>query len=475
MLFCIQVLIKGGVNLSQNVIKQKEKQKEFILSGNLWKVMFELSWPAVIAMVLFGLNSVFDAIFVGRFVGETALAGVSVAYPLSQISVGLGSLIGVGAGSALSIALGSHDKKTQERLLGNVNYLSLITTVIYIILGLIFSTQLVKIMGGEGEALILGGNYFRITILGSFFWIYGLAGNMIVRAEGKMKSAAIMMGIGLIVNVVANYILIVVFNLGVEGAAWGTNIGMFVYTLIGWIYFGKGYASFKSKVFLFCRDKDIIKSIINLGASSFIMNIMYLVQAVVVFNALSKYGTVTDIAFYGAVYRVFTFLLTPIFGLMRALQPVVGINYGAKQYERVISSYKIFIATSTVLTLPFWIVSMIYPNSILGLILTEQIFTGTQLMYFRIYMGILPVLSTIFMTMTFFPAIDKGRPAAVIGIIRQVIFFIPVMLILPKIIGVAGIYYGTFGIDIVIVLLTAIMVKKEFNLLRTKDLPISLN
>ncbi|QUH18551.1 MATE family efflux transporter [Alkaliphilus sp. B6464] len=455
--------------MSEAMTNQKERQKQFILSNNMWKVMFELSWPAVIAMVLYGLNSVIDAIFVGRFIGETALAGVSVAYPLSQISVGLGSLIGVGAGSALSIALGSKDKRTQERLLGNVNYLSLIITVVYIVLGLIFSTQLVKVMGGEGEALALGDSYFRITILGSFFWIYGLAGNMIVRAEGKMKSAAIMMGIGLIVNIFANYILIVLFDLGVAGAAWGTNIGMLVYTLIGWVYFGKGYASFKPKVFSLYRDKDIIKSIINLGISSFIMSFMNLVQAVVVFNALSKYGTVADVAFYGSVYRVFTFLLTPIFGLMRALQPVAGINYGAKQYERVISSFKIFIVTSTILTLPFWIVSMISPNFILELILPNQTFVGTQLTYFRIYMAILPLLSTTFMAMTFFPAIDKGRPAAVIGIVRQLILYIPVMLVLPKMIGVSGVYYGTFAIDSVIVLCTIIMIKKEFNILRSKD------
>lgn len=455
--------------MSEAAVNQKERQKQLILSSNPWKVMFELSWPAVIAMVLYGLNAVFDAVFVGRYVGETALAGVSVAYPLSQISVGVGSLIGVGAGSVLSIALGSQDRRTQERLLGNVNYLSLITTVVYMVVAMLFSTQLVKVMGGEGEALFLGDSYFRITILGSFFWIYGLAGNMIVRAEGKMKSAAVMMGVGLVVNVIANYILIVVFNLGVEGAAWGTNIGMFVYTLLGWVYFGKGFASFKTKVFSFYRDKEIIKSIIGLGMSSLIMNFMNLVQAVVVFNALSKYGTVMDIAFYGAAYRVFTFLLTPIFGLMRALQPVVGINYGAKQYERVIRSFKIFIVTSTVLTLPFWIVSMVSPNNILGLILPNQIFTGIQLTQFRIYMAVLPVLSTIFMAMTFFPSIDKGKPAAIIGIVRQLVFYIPVMLFLPKAIGVSGVYYGAFGIDIIIVLWTIIMIKKEFTLLRAKS------
>lgn len=456
--------------MSEILMDKKEKQKQFILGGNLWKVMFELSWPAIVAMVLYGLNSVLDAVFVGRFVSETALAGISVVYPLSQISVALGSLIGVGAGSVLSIALGAKDEKTQERLLGNVNWLSIVSTIIYMFFALIFSSRLVQLMGGNGEALVLGDSYFRITIFGSFFWIYGLAGNMIVRAEGKMKTAAVMMGIGLLVDTFFKYIFIVILKLGVEGAAWATNIGMLVYTLGGWFYFGKGYATFKSRVFSFCMDKDITKSILRLGMSSLIMSIMALVQGVVVFNALSKYGTMEDIAFYGVVYRVFTFLLTPIFGLMRALQPVVGINYGANQYNRVIKSYKIFVVASMFLTLPFWIVSMLFPGSVLGMMIKDQIFTGTQFMYFRINMAILPILSIVFMAMTFFPSINKGKPAAIIGMARQLICYIPVMLILPKFIGVSGIYYGSFAIDIIILLWTVIMVKMEFNRLNQKNI-----
>lgn len=335
-------------------------------------------------------------------------AGVSLAYPLTQISTAFGSLIGVGAGSVLSIALGAQDKKTQEKLFGCVNRLSLICTALYMVLTLVFSTQLIKIMGGSGEALALGDSYFRITIFGSFFWIYGLAGNMIVRAEGKMKTAAWMMGAGLIVNALANYIFIVLFQMGVEGAAWGTNVGMLVYTLLGWFYFGKGHASFQTKIFSLKGDKEIMKSIVRLGMSSLMMSVMTLVQSIVVFNALAKHGTTADVAFYGVVNRIFQFLLTPIFGLMRALQPAVGINYGAKQYARVIRSYKIFGVAALILTLPFWFVSMAAPGSILGLMLTEQILSGTQLAYFRIYMAILPVLSFIFMAMTLFPAVDHS-------------------------------------------------------------------
>lgn len=452
--------------MSEAVLDAKEKQTRIILSDNLWRVMIKLSWPAVIAMVLYGFNTMLDAFFVGRFVGETALAGVSLAYPVTQISTALGSLIGVGAGSVLSIAIGAKNKDIQRRILGNVNVITLICTAVYMIIALLASKQMISAMGGEGEALVLGNEYFRTTVFGAVFWMYGLAGNMIIRAEGKMKTAAWMMGVGLAVNALMNYILIILLDMGVVGAAWGTNIGMLVYSLLGWIYFGMGRATFDAKVASFKADKENALSIIRLGLSSLLMTIMSLIQAVVVFNALSKYGTISDITFYGVVFRIFQFLLTPIFGLMRSLQPVIGINYGAKQYDRVISSYKIFGVVALLLTLPFWIVFLIAPGSVLGLMLTEQTLTSVQFTYFRIYMAILPFLSFIFMAMTFFPAVDKGKPAAIIGMARQFLFYIPVMLILPQFIGVAGIYYGSFAIDTVIVVWTMLMVKKEFNLLR---------
>ncbi|GMQ59488.1 MATE family efflux transporter [Vallitalea sediminicola] len=456
----------------QEKLNDNNKQKQMILSENLWKVMLKISWPAVLAMVLYGLNTVFDAIFVGQFVGEDALAGVSIAYPLSQVTLGFGSLIGVGAGSALSIALGSDDKSYQKKILGNVNYLSIVISVLYIIVALILSTPLIRVMGGTGDILTIGRTYFQITVIGSLFWVYGLAGNMIVRAEGKMKSAAVMMGAGLVVNIIANYILIVLLDMGVAGAAWGTNLGMLVYTIAGFVYFSKGKASFEANPFKISRDKNIIKDIFNMGIPSLIMTVMSLVQAVVVFNALSRYGTTYDLALYGAIYRIFTLLMTPIFGLMRALQPVIGINYGAKQNMRVIRSFKIFAVGSTLMMLPFWLIIMIIPQGPLGLMFPNRIFDATSLNYFRTFMILLPILPIIFMAMTFYPAINRGKPAAVIGIVRQLIFYVPVMLILPRFYGIGWVYYGSVLIDVIIVLWASMLLAKDFRVLR-KDIKLA--
>lgn len=447
-------------------ISEKDRQKQMILNEGLWRVMLKISWPAVLAMVLYGLNSVFDAIFVGRFVGETALAGVSLAYPLSQITLGLGSLIGVGAGSAISIALGAKDYETQKKMLGNVNYLSVMISIVYVILALLLTEPLVRVMGGTGETLGIGTVYFRITIFGALFWIHGLAANMIIRAEGKMKSAAVIMGLGLLVNIVANYVFIVLMDMGVAGAAWGTNLGMLVYTILSMIYFARGKASFEANPFAFRRDKAIMKDIFSMGIASLIMSVMSIIQAVVVFNALSRYGSTYDLALYGAIYRLFTLLLTPIFGLMRALQPVIGINFGAKKYQRVTKSFNIFAVASTLMMLPFWIAIMIMPQGVLGLMFPNKIFDPTSLLYFRTYMALLPLLSIIFMAMTFFPAINKGKPAAILGIARQLIFYMPVMLILPRLFGIQWVYYGTLLIDFIIVLWVFILVRKEFSILK---------
>lgn len=445
-------------------------EKKIILEENLWKVCYKLSLPAIIAMILYGLNVIFDGVFVGRLVGETAFAGISIVYPLTQISLGLGSLVGVGAGSYLSILLGKNDKKTQGKLVGNANLISIIATVIMMAVGFLFLEPILRMLGAGGDVLNYAASYFRITLIGSIFWIIGLAYNMIVRAEGKMNTAAVMMGAGLIVNIISNYILMAIFHLGVAGAAWGTNIGMFVYALLFVIYCQRGKASFNANVFSISSDKEIIKEIISLGMPSLIMSIMGVIQGIIILRALNTYGTTLDITFYGAVFRIFNFSLTPIYGLMRALQPVAGINYGAEQYERSIKSFKIFSFAALVIMLPFWLVSMINPALVLGSMLPQVTFDAGYIFSFRIFMSIAPLLSVTMTAMTFWPSIKKAAPAMIIGLGRQLFLYIPLMILLPRIFGTQSIYVGSFAIDVFLSVVVVFMLAKNFKELRTKKI-----
>lgn len=447
-------------------------QKQLILSENLWKVMWKLSWPAMIAMVMFGLNLFFDAIFVGTFIGEEALAGVAVAYPIASLAMGFGSLIGVGAGSILSIALGENDLPKQNQLLGNVNFLTLLLSAIYMILGLLFSRALVSMMGAEGEALSFGDTYFSITVIGAFFWIYGFAANMVIRAEGKMKRAALIMGIGLVINIFFNFLFVVVFEWGVPGVAWASNIGMVVYSALGLFYFMSKKTSFKSNPFSLMRNSKIIKEIVSLGMASFIMVSMSLVQAVVVYNSISRYGSVFETAFYGAAFRIMNLMIMPVVGVMRALQPTIGINFGAQQIDRVVKSFWVFTIASTAIILPIWAVVMLMPKEILGTMIDTQLLTDSHIINFRIFMGVIPMLPLIFMTFTFFPAIGKGKPSNVMGILRQVVFYIPAMLILPAFWGVKWIYIGSTLIDVSLTSVAIVLVLIEFNRLTKTENPV---
>lgn len=447
----------------------KNREKTLILEGNIWQMMWTLSWPAIIAMILYGMNIFIDGIFVGQFLGEAALAGITLVYPIAQILNGVGTLIGVGAGSYLSILIGKDDKLKQAGLLGNVNYLIVLNSVVITILGLLILPFILNFLGASETEMVYSRGYMTTILYGSVFWIAGLAYNMIVRAEGKMKTAAWMMGTGLLANIILNYLFVVVFNFGVVGIAWGTNIGMFVYALQFWLYVMQGKASFKVNLLSLKQVSEDKKQIISLGFPSLIMTIMYVIQMFVIMYSLKTYGVDGDLSFYGALFRLFNLFLTPIYGLMRALQPAIGINYGAKHYKRVVWSFKIFALVATLIMLPFWLVAMFQPDLILHWTLPGRIFTASDLLNFRLMLGLCPLLPIIFMAMTYWPAVGNAKPAGILGIARQLFLYVPAMIILPKFMGISGIYWGSFLIDLFIIVLVSVIISKELKALMIKE------
>ncbi|MEO0554683.1 MAG: MATE family efflux transporter [Bacteroidota bacterium] len=449
-------------------MKAKDQQKQFILNDSLSKIMWKLSLPAIAAMVLFGLNAFMDTVYIGQLMNETALAGVALAYPLTGILLGLGSWAGTGAANLLSIAIGDEDRSTQESILSNATLFAIISTLFIAIPSYFFAQPLIRMMGGEGAILAEGVEYFEITMLAAPFWVYGLTLNMIIRGEGKMPTAALMMTYGLAVNLVLTPLFITIFDMGVAGAAWGTNVGMFIYCIVGYVYFLRGKASFSSEVNSLSYDKGVFQSIMKMGFPGFIMTIMGLIQAIVVFNAIVNNGTDSDLAFFAGANRFLFFLMTPLFGLMRALQPVLGINFGARQYDRVKKSFWLFTRTGIYLVAPFWLVLMVFPGESMSLVLPDMSFSTQDLMNVRIYMLVLPMLPLVFMALTFFPAIKEEKHASIIGLARQLVFYVPAMLLLPRFLGVEWVYYGSTLIDVIVAGWILMIVMKLFKAMSPK-------
>ncbi|MEM9328578.1 MAG: MATE family efflux transporter [Bacteroidota bacterium] len=437
-------------------------QKEIILQRPITQVMWKLSMPAIAAMVLFGLNAFMDTVYIGQLMNEQALAGVAIAYPLTSIMMGLGAWAGTGAANLLSIALGDEDLPTQRALLSNATRFALISTVVFAVPSYVLAEPLIRMMGGEGVILQEGMTYFRVTMLSSPFWVYGLTLNMVIRGEGRMAKAALMMTYGLAVNLVLTPVFIGWLDMGVAGAAWGTNIGMAIYSIVGFFYFDRHKASFQSPIRSLAYNKEVFSSIVRMGFPGFILTVMGLVQAIVVFNAIANHGTDEDLALFAAANRFLFFLMTPLFGLMRALQPVLGINFGAGQYDRVRESFRTFTRTGFYLVAPFWALITLFPSFTMGLVLPDRVLSDTEVWNIRIFMLVLPILPLVFMSLTFFPAINEEKYGSIIGLARQLVFYVPVMLILPRLFGIPWVYYGSTLIDVVITIWILVVVVKLF-------------
>jgi Na+-driven multidrug efflux pump len=209
-------------------------------------------------------------------------------------------------------------------------------------------------------------------------------------------------------------------------------------------------------------DAPVFKRILTLGFPGFILGVMGLIQAMVVFNAIvgvSPDGE-RDLAFFAAANRIMLLLMTPLFGLMRALQPIAGVNYGAGQMDRAKEAYWLFVRTGFYIVMPFWIFMNAFPELSLRLVLPNFEFTADDFTYFHLYMFVLPILPLVFNALTWLPAVDRPKYASYVGVARQLVFFVPVMLILPRFFGLDGVYYGATGIDLVITVWLVYLVRR---------------
>ena len=263
-------------------------KREALIGGNMFSLMLKLSIPGIIGMLVISLYSFVDGIFVGRYVGGAALGAISIAYPFTLLNNGIAVLVGIGSASVLSRAVGREDKKTIDAVMGNVLILTLIFSSAVMILGYIFAPQLLKLIGAEGIMFDFGVRYLRIVYFGSIFVNFGQASNMVIRGEGRMGLAMLLMGISAVLNIVLDAVFIIPLNMGIEGAAIATVISQIVLAILNFLYF----TVFSKNVRLtgFRLEKSIVKGTLSIGVSAMFMQIFALIQQAVIYSTLKRYG-----------------------------------------------------------------------------------------------------------------------------------------------------------------------------------------
>ena len=443
----------------------KNDTRTMLLSDSPWKLLLKLSVPAIIGMVVVGLYNLMDAVFVGQMVGSNAMTAVSVSYPFTLVNTGIATLIGAGSASILSRAIGKKDQATVDKIMGNLIAWNLIFSIAITVIGMVFTKQILRLSGAEGEILDIATRYLRIIFVGSTFVNFAQSANMIMRGEGKLKRAMLISGGAAVLNIVLDPILITIMNTagkGAEGAAYATILSQFVQAALTLWYFLK--KSQNVKIHAIRPEKELFSEIFGVGFSAMLMQVMLLVQQTVLYNVAAQNGGGEWQTILGATLRVQSFAFIPLLGFSQGYQPAVGTNFGAKQYDRVKYITKIFSIAATLLAAIFYLPVILAPKTMLSLFITEPEIVAQGANDFRVFFISYIVLGFWVVILTLMQSLGRASKASVLVLLRQIVIYIPAAFIMPHVagLGVHGVFCAPLITDAVVLIVVIWMMCSEF-------------
>lgn len=404
------------------------------------KLLVKFSVPAITGMMVNALYNVVDRIFVGQGVGKDAIAGITIGFPIMIVIMAFGMLIGLGATSLISIRLGEHNKAEAERIVGNGMALLVGTSLILTVLGLLFLDPLLVCFGASPQVLPYAKTYLQIILYGAVFQGIGFGMNNFIRAEGNPKTAMATMLIGAIINTALDPLFIYTFKMGIAGAAWATIISMAVSA--GWVLYY--YLSKQSALKLHWGNlrpsPAITRKILAIGSAPFAMQLAASGLTLVLNRLLVKYGGDVAVSAMGIVNSIVMLIAMPVFGINQGAQPIIGYNYGARQFDRVKKALKLAgIAASLITTLGFLVVQL-FPRLIIMLFNRESDLVELGAYALRTFTIFLPIIGFQIVGANYFQATGKPRQAMILSLSRQVLLLFPALLLLSKYFGLKGVF-----------------------------------
>lgn len=434
------------------------------------KLLWKFSMPAIVGMVVNALYNIVDRIFVGRGVGYKAIAATTVAFPIMIIFFSIAMLIAIGAMALISIRLGEQKKEEAEKIVANAMLLLILLPLLMSIVYLLFPDPILSLFGAEGDILPYARDFTHIIVLGSVFGSISFGMNNFIRAEGNPTFAMLTQIIGAVCNVVLNYLFIFQFGLGIKGSALATVSSQFISTLWVLSYFFSSRSLIKIRLKNFKPQRPIIISIVSIGFAPFAMQIANSIQQLIMNKTLLAYGGDLALSAVGIIMSVSTLLVMPVVGLSQGAQPLIGYNYGARQYDRVKETLNKAVIVGIGIALLGYLAMRTWPLQIVGLFskgdigLTEM--TSPAMLAF---FALLPIVGFQIPCASYFQAVGKPVQSVILSSSRQVLFFIPLLLILPHFWGIEGVWRTAPIADALSVMLTATFIYFEMKSLKVKE------
>lgn len=432
------------------------------------KLLLEFSIPAIVAMIANALYNVVDSIFVGRGVGPLALTAVTIALPIMVVLMAFGMLIGIGATAMISLKLGQQKRDEAEQILGTAFAMSFFLGIVITAVLLLYLDPLLRFLGATPDVFVYAKQFCSIILIGTTFQFISFGVNNVIRAEGNpmISMATMLFSAGL--NTILNWVFIFGLHLGVRGSALATVITQMIVSGYILYHFTAGHSNLKLYRKNFKIPADLLKKIVSIGLSPFLLQLGASVTLFVFNNTLMAYGGAMAVAAMGVINRTSLMLLMPIFGINQGSQPIIGYNYGAKKYDRVKKTLRLAAIAATLVCLAGFISVEIFSSHIIGLFGKDKelIMIGTR--GIRIFLLMLPIIGIQIVITNYFQSVGKASRAILLSLVRQVLLLIPLVLILPRFFGLDGVWIAGPVSDFTAAMISVIFLIREFRYLQDK-------
>ncbi len=428
------------------------------------RLLKKYATPAIIAMTASSLYNMVDSIFIGHGVGPLAISGLAITFPFMNLGAAIGAMVGVGASTVTAMELGKKNYAKACRALANTIMLNVFFGIIFTILCLVFLKPILFFFGASENTLPYAYEYMQIILLGNIIThlYHGL--NSVLRASGHPNEAMVATIITVIANVFLDWLFIFPLDMGIRGAAIATIIAQ----TIPLIYLIRIFSNKNELVHLdkndFIFDIKIIKDILAIGLSPFLLNSALCVIIILINNGLKRFGGDLSVGAYGIVNRV-AFLFTMIvMGITQGMQPIVSFNYGARQFDRVTEALKKAIVLAIITLCIGCIIGETIPRFVCSLFTDDEELLNYSVEGMRIVMSTFPIIAFPIVIGNFFQSIGKAKKSIVLSLSRQVLFLIPLLIILPNFIGIKGVWWSIPISDVIATILSIVMIYRHYKL-----------
>lgn len=433
---------------------------------NIGKLLAQYAIPAIIAMAASSLYNITDSIFIGHGVGALALSGVSITFPIMNLAAAFGSLVGVGGAALLSLRLGQKDYESANNILGNVLVLNIIVGALFTVFALAFLEPMLRFFGASAEVLPYARDFMVIILLGNIITHIYWGLNSLLRSAGQPKKAMNATLVTIFINAALNPLFIFGLGWGIRGSALATVLSQIAVLVWQIKLFADKESFIRFQKGIYKLQSRIVKGIISIGLAPFLLNAAACVVVILINQRLSAYGGDLAVGAYGIINRVAFLFTMIILGLNQGMQPIAGYNYGASLYDRVGEVLKKTIIIATLIVTAGFIFIQLLPHTVASVFTTEEELVDLTTTGLRYVMLFFPLVGFQMTTSIFFQSIGMAHKAIVLSLMRQVIFMIPLIIILPKYLGINGIWLSMSLSDLMACAMAALFLGAQIRSLK---------